>query len=208
MSRIVFLTSLDDPSCEPFLAALGDHVIVRNAEELMAASGDILLSYATSVIVPQDQLERFGAAYNVHAASPDYPGRDPHHFAIYDGVKRYGATCHVMAARVDEGPIVDVEWFDVAPGEIPEGLLKRADQAAVRIIHRVGPKLRSGPLPPIGQIWGRRKTKRSDFLAMCRISPHISREELDRRFRAFNSGNHSNLFVEVQGKIFRIDNHS
>src|ERR1700761_8040216 len=182
MGRIVFLTSLNGPTCEPFLAALGDHIVARSAEDLMAASGDILLSYATSVIVPQDQLNRFGAAYNVHAASPDYPGRDPHHFAIYDGVKRYGATCHVMTARVDEGPIVDIEWFDVAPGETPESLLKRADQAAVRIVRRVGPKLRSGPLPTINQTWGHRKTTRSDFLAMCRISPDISRDEFDRRF--------------------------
>jgi methionyl-tRNA formyltransferase len=206
MGQIVFLTSLDDRICRPLLTPLGDHIVVRSAAELTTASGDILLSYGTSLIVPQDQLDRFRAAYNVHAASPDYPGRDPHHFAIYDGVKRYGATCHVMTSRVDEGPIVDVEWFDVAPEETPESLLKRADQAAVTIIHRLGPRLRSGPLPPIGQTWGHRKTKRSDFLAMCQISPDISREEFDRRFRAFNSGHHSNLIVEVQGKTFRIDN--
>lgn len=206
MGRIVFLTSLDDRSCGPLLAALGDHVVVTSADELKAASGDILLSHSTSLIVPRDQLNRFRAAYNVHAASPDYPGRDPHHFAIYEGVRRYGATCHVMTARVDAGPIVDVEWFDVAPDETPETLMKRADQAAVTIIQRLGPKFRNGPLPPIGQSWGQRKTKRSDFLAMCRISPDISREEFERRFRAFNSGCHNNLTVEVQGKIFRIEN--
>lgn len=205
MGQVVFLTSLDQAACAPFVEALGEHVVARSASDLLAASGDILLSYGTSLIVPQDQLKRFGAAYNVHAASPDYPGRDPHHFAIYDGVKRYGATCHVMTARVDEGPIVDVEWFDVGPGETPENLLRRADQAAVRIIQRLGPKLRGGPLPPTGQTWGQRKTRRSDFLAMCRISADISREEFDRRVRAFNSGHHNNLTVEIQGKIFRID---
>lgn len=206
MGRIIFLTSKDDRTCEPFLAALGNHMVVRSADELRAASGDILLSYGTSLIVPLDQLGRFRAAYNVHAASPEYPGRDPHHFAIYDGVRRYGATCHVMTARVDEGPIVDVEWFDVAPDETPGSLLRRADQAAVTIIQRLGPKFRNGPLPPISQTWGLRKTKRSDFLAMCRISPDISREEFERRLRAFNSGHHNNMTVEVQGKIFRIEN--
>lgn len=205
MSRIVFLTSLDDRTCQPFLGALGDHIVVRNADELREASGDILLSYSTSLIVPQSQLDRFGAAYNVHAASPDYPGRDPHHFAIYDGVKRYGATCHVMTVRVDAGPIVDVEWFEIAPDETPENLLRRADQAAVTIIRRLGPSFRNGPLPCINQTWGRRKTRRSDFLAMCRISPDIDRDEFERRFRAFNSGHQNNLTVEVQGKIFRIE---
>lgn len=205
MGRIVFLTSLDDRTCQPLLAALGDHVVVRGADELRAASGDFLLSHSTSLIVPQDQLDRFRAAYNVHAASPDYPGRDPHHFAIYDGVSRYGATCHVMTARVDAGPIVDVEWFDVAPDETPETLLKRANDAAVTIIHRLAPRLLHGPLPPIGESWGHRKTKRSDFLAMCRIPPDISREEFARRLRAFNSGRYNNLTVEFQGKIFRIE---
>jgi methionyl-tRNA formyltransferase len=206
MGRIVCLTSLDDRTCAPFVAALGDHVVVRSVAELAATSGDILLSYATSLIVPQDQIDRFGAAYNVHAAPPDYPGRDPHHFAIYDGARRYGATCHVMTARVDAGAIVDVEWFDVAPDETPDTLLKRADQAAVTIIQRLGPKFRNRPLPAIGQTWGQRKTRRSDFLAMCRISPNLSREEFDRRLRAFSSGRHHNLTVEVHGRIFRIEN--
>lgn len=111
-----------------------------------------------------------------------------------------------MTSRVDEGPIVDVEWFDVAPEETPEGLLKRADLAAVTIIHRLGLRLQSGPLSPIGQTWGGRKTKRSDFLAMCQIYPDISREEFDRRYRAFNSDHHNNLIIVVQGKTFRIEN--
>jgi methionyl-tRNA formyltransferase len=71
---------------------------------------DMLLSHSTSVIVPGKLLEPFGErALNIHAASPDYPGRDPHHFAVYDGVRRYGATLHRMARKVDAGAILDVE---------------------------------------------------------------------------------------------------
>src|SRR5262249_229160 len=56
-----------------------------------------LISHSTSVIVPASVLEVLqGRAVNIHAASPRYPGRDPHHFAIYDGAARYGATAHVM----------------------------------------------------------------------------------------------------------------
>ena len=127
---IVFLTSLDDESCVHALHSLGLQrcLIVRDAQSLKLANGHILVSFGTSLIVPTDILDHYaGGVYNIHAASPDYPGRDPHHWAAYDRVNRYGATAHIMTSKVDDGPIVDVEWFDVSPGTRPEELLKKAN---------------------------------------------------------------------------------
>jgi len=91
MVEIVLLTVLDDDRIAPFAAALGDPVIVRDLEGLWAASGSgrLLVSFSTGVVVPAELIAAFPAgAYNVHAASPDYPGRDPHHFAVYEGASR------------------------------------------------------------------------------------------------------------------------
>jgi hypothetical protein len=183
--RVVFLTGLDDATCEKLVPQLGCHLVIRAADDLKYASGRVLLSFGTSIIVPQDILNRFpGGAYNIHAASPDYPGRDPHHFAVYDGVTRYGATCHIMTRRVDDGPIVDVEWFEVSPSDTPADLLNRANAASLKIIERIAPKLKTGaPLLPIGEKWGPRKTSRADFLKMCDFSGS-SPDERERRIRA------------------------
>lgn len=183
--RVVLLTSIDDATCEKLLPHLGSHCVIRNAADLRFAAGRILLSFGTSIIVPQEILDRFPAgAYNIHAAPPAYPGRDPHHFAVYDRVTRYGATCHVMTRRVDEGAIVDVEWFDVAADDTPADLLSKANAAGIRIIHRIGAKLKHGVrLRPNGDQWGPRKTRRADFLAMCDLTG-LDPQERERRTRA------------------------
>lgn len=209
MARIVFLTSYPDDRISSLLPLLGDYCVARTMDELLAAKGDILLLHGTSVIVPQAVLDRFKYAYNVHSASPAspaYPGRDPHHFAIYDGATRYGSTCHVMTDRVDAGPIVYVEWFDVEPNEAPSRLLHRADVASVKVIKLIAPKLREGEaLTLSGDQWGKRKTTRGDFVAMCKLPLDISKDELERRKRAFNTERYKNLVVEIHGNIFRIE---
>ncbi|WP_089177161.1 formyltransferase family protein [Bosea sp. AS-1] len=206
--RVVLLADPSDDLAASMVQRFGRPLFVRSVEDLRLASGRVLLSYGTSVIVPADVLERFaGRAYNIHAASPDYPGRDPHHWATYDGVTRYGATMHVMTERVDEGAIVDVEWFDVPTGAKPSQLLAMANDAALRIMKRNAAKLRAGaalmPLP--GVKWGGVKRSRKDFLEICRITPDIEPAELDRRFNAFDGERHANLWVEICGRRFVVD---
>ena len=76
-----------------------------------------LIAYVASVIVPADVLDRLGyGAYNFHPGPPSYPGWAPAHFALYGRATEFGATAHVMVARVDDGPIVGVEMFSIPPG--------------------------------------------------------------------------------------------
>ena len=76
-----------------------------------------LIAFCTSVIVPAEVLDAVMApAYNFHPGPPTYPGSHVASFAIYDGADMFGATAHEMAAKVDSGPIVGVEWFQVPDG--------------------------------------------------------------------------------------------
>lgn len=204
-SSIILLTSLDKESCQRILPTC--HV-VHDFEALQAAYGNILLSYGTSIIVPQEILNRYpGGAYNIHAGSPDYPGRDPHHWAVYEGAQRYGATAHVMTNRVDEGAIVDVEWFHVNPTTSPSQLLEQANTAALKILLRIAVMLQHGEvLVPMADVhWGKNKRSRADFKEMCQISAHITPEEFESRFRAFDGDNYNNLQLELHGYTFRIE---
>src|SRR5665213_1806561 len=75
-----------------------------------------LIAYTTGIIVPANVLDRLGhGAYNFHPGPPSYPGWAPAHFAFYQRATEFGATAHVMVARVDEGPIVGVETFPIPP---------------------------------------------------------------------------------------------
>ena len=146
-------------------------------------------------------------AYNVHAASPDFPGRDPHHHAIYRGATIYGATLHIMTPRVDDGPIVGVETFPVIADATPASLLAQANDAGLRLIERFGQRLlEATPLPALPEVkWGAVKTRRADFQNLCALTPLIGPDEFARRFRAFDGGSYDNLTIEFCGHTFRID---
>jgi methionyl-tRNA formyltransferase len=213
-TTLILLTSAAGALRQALLACFaGVHCDLRVIDDLERAfdglSGPyVLLSFGTSVIVPQGLISRCnGRAYNLHAASPFYPGRDPHHFAIYEEAARYGATLHVMTARVDDGPIIDVEWFDVPPDCRPGQLLDLANAAALRVLSRRIHDLIS-PTPPRGDPdlrWSGPKRTRADFRAMCHLATTISPQEFQRRFRAFDGEGHDNLTTELHGQHFRIE---
>jgi methionyl-tRNA formyltransferase len=181
---------------------------LADLERLLIDDATTLLAFGSGAIVPRQVLGRLRRpAYNVHAGSPEFPGRDPHHHAVYRGARIYGATLHIMTPKVDDGPIVGVELFPVPENASPAALLAAANEAGFQLIERVGPSLLSSePLPILpGISWGSTKTRRADLQRLSRVTPLISEAEFDRRFRAFDGGAYDNLTVTLHGRNFRID---
>lgn len=212
--KLILLTALSGRDLDRLTNAFGGGVevaVVSTLEELEnAATGaeTTLLSFGSGVVVPRRILGRLAKpAYNLHAASPDFPGRDPHHHAVYRIADSYGATLHVMTAQVDAGSIVAVETFAVSEEDTPADLLARANELGLRMIERLGPRLlKNDPLPPFEDAaWGPLKTKREDLVRMSRITPLINEDEFERRYRAFDGGVHDNLALSLHGRTFRID---
>ncbi len=203
-TRIAELVRQSNPSARVEIAPTGEAFA---ALEPLLDSDWILFSFGTSVIVHAATLSRLdGGAFNFHAASPEYPGRDPHHFAIYDGARRYGATAHEMAKEVDAGPILAVEWFDTGDEANALGLLEQANTAAMNLAEKLVPRLVAGERhTPLDVSWGPRKTTRQDFLSLCRIEPDCDAEEFDRRHRATAFGDRQNLYTDLHGWRFRLD---
>lgn len=165
---------------------------------------EYLISYSTSVIVPRKYIELSNqVSVNIHAASPAYPGRDPHHYAIYDAAKTYGATLHYMTVKVDDGQIIDVELFEVPDGISPIELLVRANECAWVLIGRLLLWIKAKErLPVSDHKWSTIKRKRKDFEDFCRISFDITDEEFQKRVNAFHVKGFKNLFIELHGKKF------
>jgi methionyl-tRNA formyltransferase len=179
------------------------------AAVLAGAEGTRLVAFCTSVIVPSALLALLpGPSYNIHPGPPSFPGRHPECWGAYHGVKRFGATLHEMATRVDEGPIVDVQWFEMAEeggGQAAYGM--RAYQAAIQLLIRWAPWLASDdrPLPRSADRWSGTKTKRADIEAMCRVTPDIALEEFERRRRAFAEQPGGRMTVVLHGRDFHYD---
>ena len=130
-----------------------------------------LISFCSSVIIPGRILDALGPVpYNIHPASPDFPGSHPDAFAILAGVDMYGATAHEMVRKVDAGAIVDVEWFPVIPSATAEILRDMAFVSAVSLYARLADhcavSAMAMPHRPDLQ-WGSRKTTRQDYQDLC-----------------------------------------
>ena len=166
---------------------------VETLTDLNALAPDILaharlIAHATGVIVPARVLDRLGyGAYNFHPGPPSYPGWAPAHFALYARATQFGATAHVMADRVDEGPIVGVEMFSIPPGASVASLEGMAYARISYLFWTLAKRLAtdSAPLPQLTVRWSGTKTTRRDYAALREIPRDIQQDELDRRIEVF-----------------------
>ncbi|QIG93618.1 MULTISPECIES: formyltransferase family protein [unclassified Bradyrhizobium] len=164
------------------------------ADDLAAIEPEVLrearlLAFTTSVIVPESTLAALGhGAYNFHPGPPQYPGWAPAHFALYDGARTFGATAHVMAARVDAGPIVGVESFIIPDKISVRGLEQIAYVRLAHLFWRMSRDLACDPSPlkELDIAWCGIKSTRRMYREMCELPAGISAGELARRIRAFH----------------------
>jgi methionyl-tRNA formyltransferase len=166
----------------------------------------LLISFDSGILIPAEILDSLTVpAYNFHPAPPEFPGRDPHHFAVYEGVEHYGATAHEMLPSVDAGQIVGVERFKIDKPLSPHQLLTHAREHLLVLFRRLAPQMvRGKPLEAVKDNWGERKTTRKDFLSMCEIPHDVDEAEFNRRYLAFDGHHHDNLFTVIHGHQFRI----
>jgi hypothetical protein len=175
-------------------------------------AGARLIGLTTGVVVPAGLLSRLGGGgYNFHPGPPELPGWDSIRFALYEGVRDFGATAHLMSAQVDAGAIVGVRRCRVRENPGYPDYQSEMVKALFGLIAELAPALASaeGP-PPIGVAWGRVR-RRAEAAALCDIPPNIEPAELARRICAFGSGEiglrptvtiHGARFVYAQDELF------
>jgi methionyl-tRNA formyltransferase len=166
-----------------------------------------LVAFSTPVIVPARVLDGLGyGAYNFHPGPPQYPGWAPAHFALYERATEFGATVHVMAERVDAGPIVEAALFPIPSDISVLGLEGLAYAHLARLFWKFAKALvtETEPLPTQPLQWNPKKNSRRAYQAICDIPIDISKEELERRMRVFG-GNHFGVAptINLHGVEFR-----
>lgn len=166
-----------------------------------------LIGFVTSVVVPGHVLQALGfGAYNFHPGPPQYPGRFPSLFAIYDRATTFGATAHVMTERVDAGPIIGVDFFPMPPQPTLAAVDTLAFARLARLFWHRAEALARQP-EPLAQLpiqWGARKSSRRSLAALREIPVDVTKEELERRIAALGHGHHGlGLTVTLHGHSFR-----
>lgn len=147
-----------------------------------------LLAFSTPVIVPGHILDGLAApAYNFHPGPPTYPGSHAASFAIYEGAEKFGATVHVMEHKVDCGPIVAVQWFDMPEKAKFMDLELKTYEVLLRMFSDLVPTLANGdaPLAVVDMKWSGAKRTNAQFNAMKEIVTDMDEAEIMLRYRAF-----------------------
>ena len=213
-AKILFMGKRDDAFCkkavrfvrenfadpEIYLARRGD----AWPEAASAWEDDYIVSYLSPFIIPEALLQRARlAAINFHPGPPEYPGIGCTNFALYNGETEYGVTCHHMATRVDTGAIIAVRRFDVLPDDSVLSLTERCYEHLYNLFMDIIPAIAGGgPLPESPETWTREPYRRHELDSLCRITPDMEAEEIERRIRAVTFPGAPGAFVELQGYRF------
>lgn len=154
--------------------------------EVLNWRGDLLISFISSWIYPQPLLENaLIAAINFHPGSPEYPGTGCTNFAIYNGEKEYGITCHHMNATVDSGSIIQVKRFPIKEDDnvysVTQQCYKLIEESFYEVMDCI---LNNKSLPVTNEQWKRKPYTRKQLDELCTITPEMPEEEIERRIKA------------------------
>lgn len=174
-------------------------------DEIERWEGDYIFSYLSRWIIPEHLLKRAKvAAINFHPAPPEYPGVGCNNFALYEGAKEYGVTCHHMASRVDSGNIIKVSRFPIMTTDTVSTLLARTyDYQLVLFYEIVSLILQDNPLTLSGERWSGRLHSRKELDDLGQISADMTKEEIANRIRATTFGEWKPT-IDLQGFIFEL----
>ena len=194
--RVLFLGKKENPFAERAAEYLRkqfkDAVIFigdrrdKLPEEVLNWKGDLLISFIGSWIIPETLLQNTKlAAINFHPGSPDYPGTGCTNFAIYNGEKEYGVTCHHMKSTVDSGNIIAVKRFPIGDDDTVFGVTQQCYRLIEAMFYEIIECILQGkPLPKSDEKWKRKPYTRKELNELCYISPEMSEDEIDKRIKA------------------------
>ncbi len=176
-------------------------------EEVLNWKGDLMISFISSWIYPKTLLENAAmAAINFHPGSPEYPGTGCTNFAVYEGAKEYGITCHHMKAAVDSGNIILVKRFAIGETDTVYQITQKCYQLIEESFYEIMNGLLQGkPLPATGEQWKRKPFTRKQLDDLCHIRPDMSEEEIDKRIKA-TTYKTPWAFTKINGHIFKLEN--
>ncbi len=171
--------------------------------DLLEWEGDLLISYLAQWIIPGELLRKAKmATINLHPGPPAYPGIGCTNFAIYNGEKEFGITCHHMLEKVDTGQIIMVKRFPLFETDTVYSLTQRC---YVEILHAfcelMSGLLKGDSFPESHETWTRPPYKRKDLNELCRLTPGMTRQEIDRRIRATTYGEKVWAYMEEGSDI-------
>lgn len=124
-----------------------------HADEIAALRPDLVLVVGFSQIIPRSVLEipPLGVIGFHTAVLPGRRGSAPVVWAMVEGLDESGVTMFHMDEGIDTGDVVAVERFPIEEGDYAADVLRKADDATLRLLRTHLPGLLDGTAPRVPQ---------------------------------------------------------
>ncbi len=205
---------LRDTAAELGINVVTDTEVYADIERMKSGQGsklgledlDIAISFLfwKKIRQPLVALPKIGC-FNFHSAPlPEFRGRRGYNFAILEGHDSYGASVHWVSEKFDEGNLVEVRRFPVAPDETALSLEQKTMAFMVGMFDDFLSLILSGkPIPSLPQGPGRSANK-AEMLAAAAIGPDDDAVTIERKVRAFWYPPFTGATIELDGRSYTL----
>lgn len=212
--RLLFLRRDDcghSDRAEQYLRQLFDVTVLRSRkigdrlpDWVKDEQYEALFAFRSHIIVPGWLIERTATCLNFHPGPPERPGIGCVNFALYEGDRQYGSTCHRIVEEIDAGEIVSVKRFPIHDNDSVASLLMRSYDYLLCQLYDVAALVAAGAdLQPCGELWARKATTKRDLDRLMNLSLDAQPDEIARVVRATSFGNFGPQ-VTIDGARFRL----
>jgi methionyl-tRNA formyltransferase len=181
----------------------------KNEKKLFLNSSkkfDYLISFANSYIFNKRFLSKFNfyRRINFHPATPNYPGRDSHHFACFNKEKIFGGTMHIMNNKIDSGPILDIKKIKMKSKKKHHEHFQKIGYLAIENLLKKNLKnIIDDKLQIRNNIkWGGKIYTRNKFLSRLKVNKNTSKTKLCNLINSFYTKDRDSLYIELHKKFF------
>tara|TARA_R110000824_G_scaffold336553_5_gene523059 strand:+ start:1032 stop:1832 length:801 start_codon:yes stop_codon:yes gene_type:complete len=147
---------------------------------------------------------------NFHPAPlPDWRGMGGvFNFALFEEVKEWGVTAHLVDKSFDTGDILKVNYFDVdASRETVASLVQKSHEQLYILYRAIVDSLINSSIDMSPRKQGKgRYISRKDFNILRKIQTTDSLETIDKKIKAFFYPPRHGAFIEIQGKEYTLVN--
>ena len=132
-------------------------------------------------------------AINFHPGPPEYRGIGCINFALLKKEKKYGATVHLIKRRIDNGKILDVNYFRIRKKDSIDKILNITYKTQVFQLKKIIKKLiyyeyKVGKLF-MKKKWSKKLYLRKNLEQLYNIKPNLSKKKFETILRATNTKN-------------------
>jgi methionyl-tRNA formyltransferase len=146
--------------------------------------GEYIISYLCPLLIPSNILKKAKIlALNFHPGPPEYPGIGCTNYAIYNEDSNYGATCHIMSEKIDDGEILEVKRFKIRKNENLYSLTMNTYKNMYGLYLKILGKIIDEKEFKISKksSWKGEPKTRKEFLSFLKLSTNMSNSEIKKR---------------------------